>query len=70
MREKRSDADPSPKDVFVSHDLALLERGQRLRDLKERVDRGEYVVDLSLLACVLVDSHAPLGQGRRPSDFA
>ena len=35
------------------------------RDLKERVARGDYWVDLDFLACLLVDSGAARGDFER-----
>lgn len=42
---------------------------QRLcRDLKERVARGEYWVDLDFLSCLLVDSGATRCAADAPND--
>jgi hypothetical protein len=38
------------------------------RQLKERIERGEYWVDLDFLACLLVDCRAVDSHSERPSD--
>lgn len=59
------DSSPRPT-ISDSFDLgASTRRDYRQRELKERLSRGEYWVDLDFLAGLLVDSRALAGRGKR-----
>jgi hypothetical protein len=55
MSEMKSQADEAGESMPESQETP---RQALCRDLKERVARGDYWVDLDFLACLLVDSRA------------
>lgn len=62
MSEIKSQPDEAGESMPESQETP---RQALCRDLKERVARGDYWVDLDFLACLLVDSGAARGDFER-----